>query len=512
MVSRVSNQAVLYLRSSKDRSDVSIDAQRRELEALARQRDIVVVGEYTDVVESGADENRPGLTRLVADMRGRPRAWNTVILLDTSRLARRPFISVMFDRDAEKNGVRVIYKSVPDEDPITAVVIKSFMMGMDQWHSLTSKRKGLAGMAENVRQGFRAGGRAPRGYSLTKIATGAVRDGSPVTKSKLEPNADAPIVAEFLRLRAEGISRTALIRQLNIRWPATSLIGIEWNALTYAGHTVWNVHNEFGSEGYKNGAKRRSRSEWIIQRDTHAALVSDAVAETVLQRVERASRNDLRQTDATYLLTGLLKTPSGDPWHGNRTSRCEFYRAKALTGTRSMAAARVDRAVVETVGRDLQSPAFVAAALKATREKFAVTNADEIAHAEGQIKKIDEQTSRLLDVATQLKGRGPVLRKVDELERQREEIEQRIVAWNKEDESAQALADVTDAQVKAMLRRLADEMELYERHELKDFLSTILERVELDPDQATLQVCYRIPLRGGNSVASPRGFEPLLPP
>ncbi len=466
MVSRVSNQAVLYLRSSKDRSDVSIDAQRRELEALARQRDIVVVGEYTDVVESGADENRPGLTRLVADMRGRPRAWNTVILLDTSRLARRPFISVMFDRDAEKNGVRVIYKSVPDEDPITAVVIKSFMMGMDQWHSLTSKRKGLAGMAENVRQGFRAGGRAPRGYSLTKIATGAVRDGSPVTKSKLEPNADAPIVAEFLRLRAEGISRTALIRQLNIRWPATSLIGIEWNALTYAGHTVWNVHNEFGSEGYKNGAKRRSRSEWIIQRDTHAALVSDAVAETVLQRVERASRNDLRQTDATYLLTGLLKTPSG----------------------------------------------FVAAALKATREKFAVTNADEIAHAEGQIKKIDEQTSRLLDVATQLKGRGPVLRKVDELERQREEIEQRIVAWNKEDESAQALADVTDAQVKAMLRRLADEMELYERHELKDFLSTILERVELDPDQATLQVCYRIPLRGGNSVASPRGFEPLLPP
>ena len=63
-----------------------------------------------------------------------------------------------------------------------------------------------------------------------------------------------------------------------------------------------------------------------------------------------------------------------------------------------------------------------------------------------------------------------------------------------------------------MLRRLADEMELYERHELKDFLSTILERIELDPDQATLQVCYRIPLRGGNSVASPRGFEPLLPP
>jgi hypothetical protein len=47
---------------------------------------------------------------------------------------------------------------------------------------------------------------------------------------------------------------------------------------------------------------------------------------------------------------------------------------------------------------------------------------------------------------------------------------------------------------------------------IKDFLARILDRVELDPELAILQVCYRIPLRGGNSVASPRGFEPLLPP
>lgn len=138
MASTKSNQATLYLRSSKDRSDVSIDAQRRELAALASQRGLVVVGEYTDVVESGADENRPGLQRLVADIRQRSRGWNTVLLLDTSRLARRPFINVMSERDADKHGVRVVYKSIPDDDPITAVVIKSFMMGIDQWHSLTS--------------------------------------------------------------------------------------------------------------------------------------------------------------------------------------------------------------------------------------------------------------------------------------------------------------------------------------------------------------------------------------
>jgi len=59
-----------------------------------------------------------------------------------------------------------------------------------------------------------------------------------------------------------------------------------------------------------------------------------------------------------------------------------------------------------------------------------------------------------------------------------------------------------------MLSRLADEMRLYDRGDLRDFLSSIVERVELDPEAATLQLCYRIPLRSGVSVASPGGFQP----
>ena len=187
MTPRKSNHAVLYLRSSKDRSDVSIDAQRRELLALASQRGLVVAGEFTDVVESGSDEHRPGLRCMVEEMRRRPRNWDTILLLDTSRLSRQPIISVLFERDAERAGVQVVYKSIPDDDPITGMLLKNIMRGIDQWHSLTSKRKGLAGMAENVRQGWRAGGKAPRGYRLVSISTGAVREGAEVTKTKLEP-------------------------------------------------------------------------------------------------------------------------------------------------------------------------------------------------------------------------------------------------------------------------------------------------------------------------------------
>ena len=61
-------QAALYLRSSKDRSDVSIDAQRRELTKLAAERGYIVVVEYADVVESGKDDQRAGFQSLLKEL------------------------------------------------------------------------------------------------------------------------------------------------------------------------------------------------------------------------------------------------------------------------------------------------------------------------------------------------------------------------------------------------------------------------------------------------------------
>ena len=87
---------------------------------------------------------------------------------------------------------------------------------MDEVHSLMSREKGLAGMAENVRQGYRAGGVAPRGYRLRRVETGAIRDGEPVRKSVLELAPDAPQIARYLKLRATGQPRAKIIRDLSL--------------------------------------------------------------------------------------------------------------------------------------------------------------------------------------------------------------------------------------------------------------------------------------------------------
>jgi hypothetical protein len=43
-------------------------------------------------------------------------------------------------------------------------------------------------------------------------------------------------------------------------------------------------------------------------------------------------------------------------------------------------------------------------------------------------------------------------------------------------------------------------------------LAALVRRIELDPEPRTSRIQYTVALAGGAKVASPRGFEPRLPP
>jgi len=103
---------------------------------------------------------------------------------------------------------------------------------------------------------------------------------------------------------------------------------------------------------------------------------------------------------------------------------------------RNMPVAKVESIVVETVATDLASSAWAAEALKATQAMFAVSHADEIAAAKAQIAALEARASRMVDVAAGLESPAPVLRRIDEIERERVAVEQRIVAWELEDEGS----------------------------------------------------------------------------
>lgn len=503
-------RAALYLRSSKDRSDVSIDAQRRELTELAKNRKLIIIEEFSDVLESGKDANRPGFQQLITSLRCPDRKWDTIIMRDTARLSRRRYVAQIFKHECKKRDVEVVFASLPEADAITNVILHAVFEAMDEVHSLMSREKGLAGMAENVNRGYRAGGSAPKGYQLKKIQTSVVRDGRPVEKSVLEPSEDAPLVERYLKARISGMPRNAIQAQLGTNWPQSTLVNLEWNALTYAGHTVWNMRNEFvDGSGYKAGVKRKPRNEWVIKHNTHEALISTEEAETLLKALEKNARQPSRRSPGKYLLSGLLTTPSGTNWHGDGQN---FYKVKESCQYRRVHSEDLEEAVVNRVLNDMSSDDFVEE-VKRQCELLQDTlpSEDPTAGAKAKLQKLEKKISSMMDLVAEVQHPRPLLEKIDKMEQERLALETDIQQHEIDYLSAKSVQIDGDG-IKALLSGALEQLSNGDRENMKNGLFELMDRVELDPTTLDCCIHYNIRLSGGDKMASPRGFEPLLPP
>jgi site-specific DNA recombinase len=459
--------AAIYVRSSKDRSDVSIAAQKYELAKLAESRGLAVVRSYEDAVESGATEDRPGFSELVRALKDTSRGWTHLLVYDTSRIARRRYIAQAIKHEAKKRGVTILYARLPaDLDPVAELVLESVFEAMDEAHSLMSREKGLAGMAENVRRGWRAGGRAPLGYRLEAHPTGAIRDGRPVTKSRLVPSEGAQAIRAYLKRRALGHPRAVVLRELSMPQSETTMIGIEWNALAYAGHTVWNRHAVQGT-----GRKRRPRSEWHITRNTHEALITDAEAEAILSHLETseigAAISRAKAASSSFMLTGLLYTSDGRMWvgHGNR------YRLRAIDGQpgRTVLAETIDRAVADQFGKDLASDDFLGQLLTAARK---ARRANPTSDIEARIRKAEREKARAAELAlTEQADSGVYLALVRQRSEQIEALRREADAIRSDDAVSRELAGLTVEKLRAILA---------DRTPAKA-IQSLVERVTLEP-------------------------------
>ena len=495
--------AACYLRSSKDRSDLSIDAQRRALHDHARDQGLAIVAEYADAVESGADDQRPGFQRLLAALKDRTRGWTALLVLDTSRIARRRHLALIFEHEAEKTGIAILYKSVPDTDPITAMLLRSILQAMDEWHSLTSKAKGLAGMAESIRQGWRAGGRAPRGYRLEHSPTGVLREGAPVMRSKLILAPDAEAVGRYLRARAAGKPRGIASQLSGI---VGSLNDLEWQALTYAGHTCWNQTAERGPAGYVGGSKHRPRGEWHITRDTHQPLITDAEAEAILAQLAAKAGRRNRAGERVYLLSGLLIAPDGQPYAGETSKGQAAYR---LGKGGRIAARLIEAAVLDQVFADLAAPDTAKLIGERLRAHAApVARPRDLAALKRKLATLDSKIDRLVGLIAEDVDAAPAYRRaIAGMEAERAAVGGELAEATTAARQATVVPMFGPEEVLRMLAslRTALEADLAEARTqaARDTLHLLIDQVVLDLETRQWEIHYQ--LTTGVKMASPRG-------
>ena len=185
--------------------------------------------------------------------------------------------------------------------------------------------------------------------------------------------------------------------------------------------------------------------------------------------------------------------------------------AKSTTENRKVCQHRLEKAVLDQVMNDLLSPDFVK---QLTREAMKYREAHQVDPAQNQrtdAAELETRISKMMEMASDLENPAPALREVDKLERARNALLSEIGRLETEYTAASMLDNISEAKIELFLRGIAENMESLSREALKDFLSSVIGRVTLDPATHECQIDYRIGINLGDKVASPRGFEPLLP-
>ena len=507
----MARKAALYLRSSKDRHDVSVESQGRELRAFAEERGDVVVAEFTDRIESAKTDDRPGFQAMVAEAKSKSRRFDVLYCFDTSRFSRRQYHAQIYKQLLKSQGVELVFLKLPKTDTILDPIIESLMEAFDQFHSQKSKMDGLRGMRENIKRGWRAGGRALLGYKLQKEVVG-MREGQPLTKSKLVPDPKCfEEVRRYLQGRACGQSRREVQAQLTLEIPYSTLAYIEDNALTYAGHTVWNRHREFVDGAYVGPGRGRYRdpSDWEICRNTHEAMITDEEAEAISRERDKQSKAQSRFRRNHYLLSSLLICVCGARIDGDGG----YYRCHDRCGARSIKKETLERAVLDEIFVELFSEEYLSALqaeIAHLRRSQRPQKASLLAQMQKEIREIERQVTELAKLMTQVRHRRPLIARIDNLEDERQSLEAQLKEIRNDDKPT--LLDLTNAELQEFAQQWRIELEGGTMDKRKAVFRQLIGAARFDGEELEIVPNLTTLAGTGAKVASPRGFEPRSRP
>lgn len=486
--------AALYARSSKDRADVSVDSQVRELRTRARQDGYATVAEFLDKALSGKDDDRPGFQEMLRIAQCKDREWSRLYVYDTARFSRSVLDSAVYERLLADHGVEIVYLQIPDgADQATRELITQVFRGINRWHSVKSKTDALRGMKENVRRGFRAGGSAPYGYRLLAADTGAVREGRPVTKSKLTlDHQTAPVVCEYFSRRATGEGRKAIAADFNRRgipsprgglWAATTLRAFEDNIHTYTGATVWGRNGERQSGGY-SGPRWRTAQEWTVTPNTHDAIISQTLADAVL--AQRAKRREVASRNSDYLLTGTLFCGScgagyvGAKGYYQCSGRGRFGKDHCSNGQVSQQA--VEAAIQRVIRDEIIRPEFADEYLAAARRALRSTadQATDLEQLRARRRRVEQAIARWIrSFETEDGALATAAQRIRELEAEKESLANQIEEIEKASRVIPIDGGVSTEFLRELLGRFDEVMGLGDIHDRRALLSHVVNRIEL---------------------------------
>ena len=239
-----------YIRvSTDDQTELSPDAQLREIQKTAKADGYIIPAEFVFVEKRGISgrraENRPEFQRMIATAKSqKPAPFSRLYLWKFSRFARNQEESTFYKGILRKKcGVEIKSVSEPIMEGMFGRLIETIIEWFDEYYSYNLSGEVLRGMTEKaLRNGYQS---APcLGYS-------AVGDGQPFTIN--EPQYQ--IVEYIFRAYHSGADMTRIARSCNDRgWRTQRGNPFERRSISrilqnhfYEGVVEWNGHSFQGT-------------------------------------------------------------------------------------------------------------------------------------------------------------------------------------------------------------------------------------------------------------------------
>ena len=506
-----------YLRDSGGRDqEQSVSQQRADIAAYCKQYGLYLDPEYifADVARSGGTtkgrDQFEAMLAAAADPQTRPVG---LLVWSLSRFSRDVDDSAFYKAFLRRLGV--VIHSLIDNIPegLAGRILESVK---DFSNADLLEQMGIQikrALETNVRNGYAAGGFAPKGYLAEKVTIGKKRDGTPRIVSRWIPDPDLfPLAVLAWKLRSQGKGYGEITK------------ATEGRLYTNAG--CWTTF--FANESYLGIGKCGD----LKIPDHHAAAVSleDWQKVQVLRKEKAARLRGLthpRRIRYPSLLAGLavcVHCGAAMVHHHRGAARSKYtyyvcgardrkHGMKACPACRQVNGRKADTAILEAFLSRVLTPTFLEELFEETRLQLtdAGTLREELKRKRDNLNEIKQAIHNLLDLAEAFgSGAAKDRLKEREIEKAVLEAEVKSLETRLDNSSVEINPEALQIALAAWVGELAGIQAAGDVAALRAFLARFIRKIELGYNQA--KIYYTFPLDGifPNSpirLALPRGTK-----
>jgi site-specific DNA recombinase len=351
--------APIYARRSQEQERAeSVERQLAHARRFAEERGWIVDHVFSDNGLSGADFDRPGLTRLLGTLTPHP-PFRILVVMDLDRIGREQYERAYLLKRFAQAGI-AIYEYLTRAPVRLETPTDKFLMSASGFAAEVERDKARQrthdALLMKARAGHVTGGRV-FGYTNRDVETTAA-DGRRrrLYVERVVHVEEAAVVRRIFALCAEGLGFKSIAVRLNDEgalaplprragrprgWAPSSVREVLHREL-YRGVALWNRTAKRDAWGHKH-ERERAEAEWVRLEVPELQIVSAELWEAAHARLARMRQAYVRgtggplwgrppaQADSKYLLTGLAVCGWCGGWSGSARQRPSppAYRRRA---------------------------------------------------------------------------------------------------------------------------------------------------------------------------------------